>query len=158
MKTTNQEIEEILQTEWPSTEHQLRPPPQFVPGVVPNFENAIWWESRLTPGLPAEWPIRPNGELIYYAYAAGRQYKLVDGEWFTVPCARFVLTPRDSTLKFERLAEKPRVVGSQGMWPLRSHEVVLFDESRVMFEEFVEAFREQGEIPPGPLMEKIKRG
>jgi hypothetical protein len=127
-------IDELLQAEWPSTKRQL------APASVPGPEAFVFWDCRLTPGFPVEWPFPQNGALLYYAYAAGRnQRSLRDGEWTTIPWARFVFTPHDGNVKFERLANNPRIAAIQGVRPLRPEEVRLFDESKKVFAAFADA-------------------
>ena len=130
-------IDELLQAEWPSTKRQL------APATVPVSPGAfVFWDCRLTPGFPAAWPFPRNGELLYYAYAAGRnQNSLRDGEWTTIPWARFVFTPHDGNVKFERLANNPGIAAIQGVRPLRPEEIRLFDESKQVFGEFPDALR-----------------
>jgi hypothetical protein len=153
----NSKIEELLQTEWPSTERHLQPPGP--PGSPPSSKTYISWTRRLTPGFPAEWPFPPKGELLYYAYAAGLQPTvMVDGEWTTIPWARLVLTPHDGHVKFERLAQNPRIAGSQGVRALRPEEVEIFRESREVFEEFADALRQTGkEIANSSGLQKARR-
>jgi len=131
-------IDELLKAEWPSTKRQLEP------ASVPGPEDFVLWDCRLTPGFPAEWPFPRNGQLFYYAFAAGRTHRtLTDGELTTVPWARFVFTPHDGNVKFERLAKNPRIAGKQGVRPLRPDEVHLFDESKKAFAAFAVAPNER---------------
>jgi len=116
-------IDELLKAEWPSTKRQLEP------ASVPGPDDFVLWDCRQTPGFPAAWPFPRNGQLLYYAYAAGRTHRtLTDGELTTAPWARFVFTPDDGNVKFERLAQNPRIAGKQGVRPLRPDEVHLLGE------------------------------
>lgn len=48
--------------------------------TLPNQNNQIIWEPRLTDPLPKEWPMKDQA-LVIYAYARGRSADLKDAEY-----------------------------------------------------------------------------
>ncbi|WP_263383114.1 hypothetical protein [Granulicella arctica] len=113
----NPAIQRILDTEWPATKQHLSASTETL-----DVTHHVFWDVRLTPGLPTAWP--PNGALIYYAYAAGRHPALlIDGERITAPWATFNLV--GNYLTFRRLGDNPQTIGTQGVRPLSPDEITL---------------------------------
>jgi hypothetical protein len=155
-------IERILAAEWPAVKRQLWSPPAapFDPRslVDPMPKDFISWDHRLTPGFPSLWPCPPNGELIYYAWAAGLQPRvLTDAVRTTLPWARFTVSLSDGKVQYERLGEKPEMGGVQGFWPLSPAESTFFGEARTLFDECPAVLSGQAGPPDDAWLERAKR-
>ena len=151
----NPKIARILDAEWLSFKAHLSPATAGPLSGPPSI--STWWSNRLTPGFPSAWPCPPDGELIYYAWAAGIEpWVLMDGERTTLPWARFALSLSDGEVNYQRLHESPQMGSVQGMWPLSPAEAVISNAAGGVFDEFPGALSEQGSLPDETWMNRVK--
>jgi hypothetical protein len=77
----------------------------------------VFWDHRVAPPLPADWPMTPTSTVVRWVYAAGRDSTLRDGERIAAPWARIDLGP-DGAPKLSTVSKALEVVDTQGVRPL----------------------------------------
>lgn len=88
-------------------------------------ERPLSWSVRLTPALPAEWTPKSNdAPVVRYAYAAGFDPSVSDGERTTPPFAKLEIAP-DGTTKVTKLLETVGKLEIQGVKPISRGEADL---------------------------------
>ena len=132
------QVNQIARREWPAIKEILSPPRLFDPQMPPGPD--WYWEERISPGFPLDWP---PGEgrivLIYYLSAAGRNPTvLMDGERFTAPWGVVRRDARAGTYEFSRTPDGVESKGTQGVRPLTGEEVRVLRDGSVE-EDFADA-------------------
>jgi len=77
----------------------------------------LLWQWRLTPYLPSTWPPSATTTWTRYAYGAGRDPQLADGERISAPWGRIDF--RDSAATFTQLGKDVSPKALQGPGPIR---------------------------------------
>ncbi len=77
----------------------------------------LLWQWRLTPYLPSEWPPSATTTWTRYAYGAGRDPQLADGERISAPWGR--IDSRDGAATFTQLRKDVSPKAIQGTGPIR---------------------------------------
>jgi hypothetical protein len=77
----------------------------------------VFWDYRVAPPLPSEWPMAPRSTLVRWVYGAGRDVNLSDGERIAAPWARLDVGA-DGALTLTTLSKRLDVIGTQGVRPV----------------------------------------
>lgn len=81
----------------------------------------VLWKWRLTPPFPVAWPLTASTPLRQYAFGAGMDLMLRDGERIAKPWATVDAVGAKKTVK--RVADALAPLGTQGVRPLKAEEV-----------------------------------
>lgn len=93
--------------------------------LSPKDARVLGWSWRLTPALPAEWPPKGSeGPVVQYAYAAGMDLSVRDGERNSAPFAR-VEHAVDGAVKVVQLTKSLEQPQIQGVRPISRDEAAL---------------------------------
>jgi hypothetical protein len=85
-------------------------------------DDLVWWDPRVAPPLPSEWPMTPKGTLVRWVYAAGRDMNLSDGERVAAPWARIDLSA-EGARNLTTLSSALEPFDTQGVRPVSKAEV-----------------------------------
>ncbi len=117
-------VEKIIQEQWAKIAKSIPRPPGG-----PDSPGWVGWEYRISPPFPEAWPPKGTGRVFYYAYAAGRELGLVDGERFGPVWARVTVNARPgSPPQVEILTREIKVLGTVGVGPLMIAEARIFQQ------------------------------
>jgi len=92
----------------------------------------VLWSYQVSPPFPVDWPPGPNGRLCYYAYATGFSVQggLADGVYVAAPWCRVIVTASESVRPtVERLSDRLREIGIQGVVPISAEEKGIYDRA-----------------------------
>ena len=89
------------------------------------------WQMLVSPPFPATWPQPPGGTVVRYAFAMRLNPTVADGAEMSAPWAK---STRSATgvIAIERLSNRLRPLGIQGVRPLRSSEIAVGDREPEM--------------------------
>ena len=91
----------------------------------------VLWSYQISPPFPMDWPPEAGRRICYYAYATGFSVQggLADGVYVAAPWCRVIVTPSGSGRPtVERLADRLREIGIQGVSPLSADEKAIYDQ------------------------------
>lgn len=77
----------------------------------------LFWDYRVAPPLPSEWPMTPKSTLVRWVYGAGRDLDLRDGERIAAPWARIDVGV-DGVPTLTTLSKRLDVIDTQGVRPV----------------------------------------
>ncbi|MBZ5565159.1 MAG: hypothetical protein LAP13_22400 [Acidobacteriia bacterium] len=118
------EVDKVIQAQWVEIAKAIPP----VPGD-PGSPGWISWEYRISPPFPETWPPKGTGRVFYYAYAAGRELSIVDGERLGPVWARVAVNAKTgSPPHVEILTREIKILGTVGVRPLTNDEVRIFQQ------------------------------
>lgn len=110
MNSIQAKIEAIIQKEWPKIS-------------VESKRQNLRWSYRLTPPIPSTWPVSNKSKITTYAFAAGMDPELRDGEVIAAPWGQVEYTVGDiESLRFVQIASKVSELKIQGVRPLSTEE------------------------------------
>jgi hypothetical protein len=92
----------------------------------------VLWSYQISPPFPMDWPPEASRRLCYYAYATGFSVQggLVDGVYVAAPWCRVIVTPSGSAQPtLERLSDRLREIGIQGVMPISAEEKDIYDQA-----------------------------
>ena len=90
---------------------------ELAPGILPPMATA-----RVAPPLPSSWPPQGPTTLVFHVYAAAFDPSLADGERVQSTWALATLPPGAGEASLRTLRQPTRVLGIQGVRPLKAGE------------------------------------
>lgn len=81
----------------------------------------VMWRFRVSPPLPADWPMTPKSAVVYWVYAGGFDVSVHDGERVAAPWARIDEQP-DGTRALTVLSKALEGDAIQGVKPISKAE------------------------------------
>ena len=111
--TLKEKLANLLQKEWKKISR-----PQ---GTI---QVTLFWNGRLTPAFPCDWPVQKGAMLCYYAYAYTLDPRLADGERIAQAWGKVTVAPSvEGKPEFKILLKEVKELGIQGVRPLRKEEI-----------------------------------